>query len=88
MGFSDMAFVPEARTAAEKLHKCMSSSSTESAKNSIGYINYVDHLASDNATDTNTRWASNYPRLQQLKRRYDPDMLFNKWFCIKPAHTD
>ena len=28
----------------------------------------------------------NYPRLQQLKKKYDPEMIFNKWFPIEPAH--
>lgn len=27
----------------------------------------------------------NYPRLQQIKKKYDPDLLFNKWFVITPA---
>ena len=27
----------------------------------------------------------NYPRLQALKKKYDPDMVFNKWYPIKPS---
>lgn len=27
----------------------------------------------------------NYPRLQQLKKQYDPEMLFSRWFPIRPA---
>ncbi|KAG8860922.1 hypothetical protein FRB96_003657 [Tulasnella sp. 330] len=86
-GFSDVGFVQEARKAAERLKECISSSSTESAKNSVGYINYADHLAADNTTDANARraYGTNYPRLQQLKRKYDPEMVFNKWFCIRPS---
>ncbi|KAG8998698.1 hypothetical protein FRB93_013477 [Tulasnella sp. JGI-2019a] len=53
MGFLDLAFVPEAQKLSEEIQKCMSSSSTESARSSIGYINYADHLAVDNATDVN-----------------------------------
>jgi hypothetical protein len=30
-------------------------------------------------------FGANYPRLQQLKKRYDPEMLFSKWFLIQPA---
>lgn len=27
----------------------------------------------------------NYPRLQQIKKKYDPDLLFSKWFVVTPA---
>jgi FAD/FMN-containing dehydrogenase len=30
-------------------------------------------------------FGTNYPRLQQIKKRYDPDNVFNKWFPITPA---
>jgi len=30
-------------------------------------------------------FGDNYPRLQQLKRKYDPDLLFSKWLPIVPA---
>jgi hypothetical protein len=30
-------------------------------------------------------FGTNYPRLQQLKKKYDPEMLFSKWFLIQPA---
>lgn len=30
-------------------------------------------------------FGENYPRLQQVKKRYDPDNIFNKWFPITPA---
>ncbi|KAJ3519754.1 hypothetical protein NM688_g9255 [Phlebia brevispora] len=26
-----------------------------------------------------------YPRMQEIKRKYDPDMLFNKWFVVNPV---
>lgn len=26
-----------------------------------------------------------YSRMQEIKRKYDPDMMFNKWFVINPA---
>lgn len=32
-------------------------------------------------------FGDNYPRLQELKRKYDPNMLFSKWFPIKPASS-
>jgi hypothetical protein len=27
----------------------------------------------------------NYPRLQALNKKYDPNRLFSKWFVITPA---
>jgi FAD/FMN-containing dehydrogenase len=26
-----------------------------------------------------------YPRLQELKKKYDPENIFNKWFAITPS---
>jgi FAD/FMN-containing dehydrogenase len=30
-------------------------------------------------------FAENYPKLQRIKKCYDPDNVFNKWFPITPA---
>ena len=30
-------------------------------------------------------YGDHYPRLQALKKVYDPEMLFSKWFVITPA---
>ena len=30
-------------------------------------------------------FGDNYPRLQELKMKYDPEVLFSKWFAITPA---
>jgi FAD/FMN-containing dehydrogenase len=30
-------------------------------------------------------FGQNYPRLQKIKKRYDPENIFNKWFPITPA---
>ncbi|KAG9025353.1 hypothetical protein FRB95_010252 [Tulasnella sp. JGI-2019a] len=86
MGMLDIS---EATKLSEELRISISSSSTDSAKESMGYVNYAPGLGADNTTDVNARRAFgiNYPRLQALKRKYDPDMVFNKWFCIRPADS-
>ena len=30
-------------------------------------------------------FGSNYKRLQEIKKKYDPELLFRKWFVITPA---
>ncbi|TDL29770.1 FAD-binding domain-containing protein [Rickenella mellea] len=30
-------------------------------------------------------FGNNYPRLQQIKKKYDPEMLFRRWWAITPA---
>lgn len=30
-------------------------------------------------------FGSNYPRLQKIKAKYDPGLVFGKWFPIQPA---
>jgi len=29
-------------------------------------------------------FGANYPRLQKIKAKYDPNMVFSKWFPIVP----
>lgn len=83
----EKSFIPEAIKLNEQMQASVTASSSSEAKSSIGYINYADALAIDNATDAHARRAfgPNYPRLQKLKRTYDPEMIFNKWFCIRPS---
>ena len=30
-------------------------------------------------------YGANYKRLKQIKKKYDPELVFNKWFAITPA---
>ncbi|KAG8875273.1 hypothetical protein FRB97_005250 [Tulasnella sp. 331] len=86
-GFADEKLMIEARKACTDLQECISSSSTEEARASGGNIGYAAFAASLNDTDASARqvFGPNYPRLQRIKRQHDPDMVFNKWFCVRPA---
>ncbi|KAI0332483.1 FAD-binding domain-containing protein [Cubamyces sp. BRFM 1775] len=63
----------------------------ERPEENMGYGNYSpdsDALANEGSVPTDKAkllFRTNYPRLQQIKKRYDPDMVFNKWFVITPA---
>jgi len=83
----DPSFTPIVRQKGDELRACISSSSTEAAQKTFGYTAYADIWGIENATDANARtlFGPQYPRLQEIKRKYDPDMVFNKWFCIRPA---
>ncbi|KIJ56592.1 hypothetical protein M422DRAFT_197594 [Sphaerobolus stellatus SS14] len=30
-------------------------------------------------------WGGNYPRLQEIKKKYDPKLVFNRWMAIQPV---
>ena len=47
-----------------------------------------DALAEDGSAPidkSEVNFGSNYKRLQEIKKKYDPDVVFNKWFVIKPS---
>jgi len=55
-----------------------------------GYANYDSEAGIfivDNKSPDRTRelFGPNYPRLQQIKAKYDPKCVFNKWFVVQPA---
>jgi len=52
----------------------------------LGYSNY-DTEALNSSADERARlvFAENYPKLQRIKKCYDPDNVFNKWIPITPA---
>lgn len=55
----------------------------------LGYSNYdFDAVGDINWTTSDKAklvFAKNYPRLQKIKGRYDPDNVFNRWFPIIPV---
>ncbi|KAI0771960.1 FAD-binding domain-containing protein [Trametes elegans] len=59
---------------------------------SVGYGNYspddapADSGAGSASVDrARVLFGSNYPRMQEVKKKYDPEQLFRKWFVITPA---
>jgi len=53
----------------------------------FGYGNYDGDalLDSDCLNRADAAFGANYPRLQKIKKKYDPENIFNKWFPIVPA---
>ncbi|KAH0579527.1 hypothetical protein H2248_002381 [Termitomyces sp. 'cryptogamus'] len=55
----------------------------------LGYSNYDPGAVSGKKDVMSDKakaiFADNYPRLQKIKKRYDPDNIFRKWFPITPA---
>ncbi|CAE6457872.1 unnamed protein product [Rhizoctonia solani] len=52
-----------------------------------GYINYMDEDSRTyNKEFTQGRFGSNYPRLMELKRKYDAERVFGRWF-VAPQVT-
>ncbi|KAG8700071.1 hypothetical protein FRC08_004937 [Ceratobasidium sp. 394] len=51
-----------------------------------GNTNYLDQESQmESKVVGNRRFGSNFTRLVEVKRKYDPDNLFGKWFPITPA---
>lgn len=56
---------------------------------SIFFLTWLmDNSSATDPTDLQTRsqqlWGKNYPRLQKIKHKYDPNSVFNRWIPIHP----
>ncbi|KAG8909127.1 hypothetical protein FRC01_007115, partial [Tulasnella sp. 417] len=78
--WTDESFTPYARDELLKVKSVVSGSSSQAAQESLGYSNYADPFSTLNETDEYARklFGPNYPRLQEVKKRYDPDMAFKE----------
>ncbi|KAH9850079.1 FAD-binding domain-containing protein [Lenzites betulinus] len=63
----------------------------EASGGAMGYGNYSpdsEALPTEGAVPANKAkelFGANYPRLQEIKKKYDPELVFRKWFNITPA---
>ncbi|KIO33770.1 hypothetical protein M407DRAFT_229637, partial [Tulasnella calospora MUT 4182] len=70
-----------------KLRSVVSGSSSQAARETLGYANYADPFCTRNDNDEYARkvFGANYARLQEVKKKYDPDVAFDRWFAVSPA---
>ncbi|KAF9057461.1 hypothetical protein BJ165DRAFT_1588692 [Panaeolus papilionaceus] len=79
----------EARAFAHDLCNIIVGGQNMSDTEILGYTNYDPDASGTDVTYDKARlsFGDNYPRLQAIKKRYDPRNIFNKWFPIVPAKT-
>lgn len=81
------SFETVARVATGELAERIAKAASLSDEGAVGYPNYADNVAGENATDEHAKAAfgENYARMQQAKKEYDPAGVFNAWFAVQPA---
>ncbi|KAG8897041.1 hypothetical protein FRC00_004900 [Tulasnella sp. 408] len=81
------AFTAVAQAATRELADTIARAASTDLATNIGYPNYADGVAGQNKTDTYSKLAfgANYERMQEVKKMYDPESVFSKWFAIQPA---
>ncbi|KAG8954898.1 hypothetical protein FRC04_010382 [Tulasnella sp. 424] len=89
MGFED-DYTTSAWNDQLKLRRVVSGSSLQAAQDTSGYANYADPFCTQNDTDQYARklFGTKYARLQEVKKKYDPDMAFDRWFTVRPTAYD
>lgn len=82
-GGTDVEF---ARETSRELRKIIEDAAvTEVAENENYYYgNYASDIAVM-GTEVHGLYGKNYPRLQEIKKKYDPTLVFNRWMPITPA---
>jgi len=86
--YADESYAPQAPEDLLRLKTVVSSSSSKEAQESLGYVSYGDPWSTRTDTDEYARkmFGINYARLQQIKKKYDPENVWNRWFPIQPAN--
>ncbi|EKM80429.1 hypothetical protein AGABI1DRAFT_128103 [Agaricus bisporus var. burnettii JB137-S8] len=84
------ALVDEARALTHQLAVCVAGGASElEDKSSQPYANYDPEGVVGNQDEVMDKarvaFGDNYPALQKIKKMYDPDNIFNRWFAITPA---
>ncbi|KAG9023298.1 hypothetical protein FS837_005872, partial [Tulasnella sp. UAMH 9824] len=81
MGMED-EYIPHAWDDLLKLRSVVSGSPSQAARETRGYANYSDTFCTQNDNDQYARklFGANYARLQEVKKKYDPDVAFDRWF--------
>ena len=83
------------RQCSEKLTGIITSAEGDSGVNN-GYANYNSDAPTEvldpnsnegilSAAKTHALFGDNHAKLAALKQKYDPDLIFNKWYAVKPA---
>ncbi|KLO07487.1 FAD-binding domain-containing protein [Schizopora paradoxa] len=80
---------PENQKKGQELSRAMTSiiSSKEAKPEDSKDRAYGNYVGDETLTTDKARrvFGDNYPRLQTIKKKYDPEVIFSKWFAITPA---
>lgn len=81
-----MAMVESARTLSNELCDIIGKTATQDGVTNIQKFGYTNYYAPAAERDiAKVAFGDNYPKLQSIKKRYDPENIFNRWFPITPA---
>ncbi|KAJ7596435.1 hypothetical protein C8J56DRAFT_816199 [Mycena floridula] len=74
-----------ARDMSKKITTLLQQGQPTSASARLGYFNADGDATARDDAKVAAAFGSNYAKLQALKKKYDPEVVFNRWFPIVPA---